>query len=105
MLTPIPFQGLSGKTYHYFLYDLDAEHMPAPANYVVVKVTPTSYEPVYIGETEDVSRCFGGHELMSCFQSHGAMHVCLRLNEQDQAVRAREKQDLIDFYQPPCNRA
>lgn len=58
---------------------------------------------IYVGQTEDLSTEFGHHHKQSCFDKYGAYCVCVH-EEADSDTRLQIVRDLIDNYDPPCNR-
>jgi hypothetical protein len=58
---------------------------------------------IYVGQTEDLSTEFHDHHKQSCFDQYKANCVCID-EEEDKDSRSHIVQDLIDKYNPPCNR-
>jgi hypothetical protein len=100
----IQWEGTSGTTYKYYIYDLNEAHDAVPANYVFAKETkPNTYAPIYIGETGDISERFDNHHKIDCIRRHGATHIHTHKSSVDKKVRCVEEADLIAKWHPPCN--
>ena len=76
-----------------------------PGNYIFARQEPnTPPWPLYIGETSNLrERLVPSHERMDCVCSAGATLIYIHENNDESARRAEER-DLIDFYNPSCNR-
>ena len=76
-----------------------------PGNYIFAKQTPTTPSwPLYIGETSNLQqRLVRSHEKMDCVLREEATHIYTHEND-DESTRKAEESDLVNFYDPPCNR-
>lgn len=103
----IPFQGLSGRRYEYYLLDgLRAENINAvPGNYVMAKRLPTGvFAPIYFGESGDLKTRLPNHpELWAAFNLYGANCVLAHANHSGEQGRCAEERDLIAYWNPPLN--
>ena len=106
----IKWTGQSGKEYGYAIYKLDETYKAVPANYVFVKEitaaqgsTPALFNPIYVGQTSDISQRFENHRKMPCIKRDGATHICVHISSEDEAVRLAEESDIIKQWNPPCN--
>jgi len=100
----IKWLGNSGKEYTYWVYNIGTSFKESPANYVFAKETkPSALQPIYIGETGDISERFDNHLKMPCILNNGATHVCVRKTNDDKKARCKEESDLIENYHPVCN--
>lgn len=99
------WKGESGKSYMYTIYRLDDEFTSFPANYIFAKrVRQHEWEAVYIGQTEDLGDRLANHERRECAIRNGATSIHAHETGGGESVRKREEQDLIDRYDPHCNR-
>lgn len=57
---------------------------------------------IYIGQTGDLSTRFDDHHKADCFTSHKANCICTHCDD-DEDSRLAKEQDLIAYYNPPCN--
>lgn len=100
----IKWIGQSDRKYEYDIHTLDTTHKAVPANYVFAKQTePNTYNPIYAGETGDISERFDNHHKMPCIIREGATHICTHTSSSDDKVRKAEESDIIERWHPPCN--
>ena len=100
----INWRGRSGREYAYHIYPIGTEFKSAPGNYVFAKQTrPNTFQPIYIGETEDLSQRFDNHHKMPCIRRNGATHITVHANYNGEQARKAEEADLIANYRPICN--
>jgi hypothetical protein len=100
--------GSSGQQYSFRVYVWENKFKPLAAVYVVAERTaePSQsprYRPLYVGETEDLSRVFVDHPKDECFQLYYANTIAV-LPEPDRATRLRIREDLCSGLAPPCNK-
>ncbi len=103
----ITLSGASGAEYTLRIYVWETAFKAVPGVYVVASrdVDPnrsTSYTPIFVGTTDDLSTAFGAHPRSECFQMYLA-NVIGVVHQKDAAVRARIADDLIAALAPPCN--
>lgn len=103
----LTFTGKSGETYALRVYVWQTKFKPLPAVYVVVSrsIEPgaaATYQPVFVGTADDLSKAFKAHPRDDCFQLHYANTIGV-LKEDDPAARERIAADLIAALDPPCN--
>ncbi|HLF13178.1 MAG TPA: hypothetical protein VJA26_18410 [Gammaproteobacteria bacterium] len=105
----VAFAGRSGKAYELRVYVWETKFKALPGVYVVASrsmepgATP-SYQPLFVGMAEDLSKVFQNHPRTECFQLHYANTIGV-LREPDIAARERIVKDLIAGLEPPCNAA
>jgi len=99
--------GRSGRQYYYGIYPRDWRFAPRqPGNYIyAVESTPSKLLPLYIGQTDDLDR--GLLERDPECNPFGATHLCAHFNYYEYGVAGRlaEERDLIELWQPACNRS
>jgi hypothetical protein len=103
----VTFGGQSGRKYELRIYVWNTKFKPLPGVYVVASRaiepgTAPSYEPLFVGVAEDLSKAFRKHPRGDCFQMHYA-NVIGVLKEADAQVREQIAADLIAGLSPPCN--
>lgn len=105
----LAFTGQSGRHYEFRVYVWQTPLRAVPAIYVVTEriaepKQPPSYKPLFIGNTEDVSRVFSSQpqSRRDCFDLHYANTVAV-LVETDDTRRSAIAQDLLAAFRPPCN--
>ena len=97
--------GLSGRRYQYWVYPLGTRFDRVPGNYLFAReATPQRWLPCYIGQTENLQDRLGDHEKEACARHHGATHLHAHQNLGGEEARKMEEEDLIQQWQPPCNR-
>lgn len=98
------FAGISGCSYPFITYPLDADLPDIGAVYIFIgtPTIPGQYEPLYIGETDAFTPPILTYEKWLCVVRKMGDCVCIYV-EDDAAARLQVKQDLIDLYHPPCN--
>jgi hypothetical protein len=103
----LAFTGKSGETYSLRVYVWETRFKALPAVYLVASrsvepgAVPT-YQPLFVGAADDLSKAFKSHPRNDCFQLHYANTIAV-LQEQDPAARERIAADLIAALEPPCN--
>jgi hypothetical protein len=103
----VTFAGQSGREYELRVYVWDTKFKALPGVYVVASRSieagsPPSYQPLFVGTAEDLSKVFKQHPRTDCFQMHYANTIGV-LKEPDAAQRERIARDLLDGLSPPCN--
>lgn len=101
----IHWTGASGKKYKYGIYKIGTSFKDCPGNYIFAKETsPGHWRPLYIGETEDLRDRLSDHEKMPCVTRNGGTHVHVHVSSSDTDVRRIEENDLLDKWDPICNK-
>ena len=105
----IAFAGRSGASYDFRVYVWETKFKAIPGVYVVASRTiepgqPPQYQPLFIGQTADLSAALRGHPRDECFQMYLG-NVIGVLKETDDARRTSILSDLLDGLAPPCNAA
>lgn len=101
----IYWTGASGKKYKYLIYKIGTSFKDCPGNYIFAKETsPGSWKPLYIGETENLRDRLSDHEKMPCITRNGGTHVHAHVSPSDTDVRRVEESDLLDKWDPVCNK-
>ena len=97
--------GKSGTKYGYWILDLNASFKSEPGNYIFAKKEASgNWAAVYIGETDDFKKRMSNHEKRPCAIRNGATHNHAHTSSAGEKVRRAEEKDLIDNYDPPCNK-
>ena len=101
----INWPGSSGKTYQYWIYKIGTPFKDEPGNYIFVKQTsPNKWSPIYIGETDSLARRIPNHEKLPCVERNGGTHICVHTSSSNETARRSEESDLLNKWNPPCNR-
>ena len=104
-MTKQNWQGASGQSYEYEVLSFSANWNDVPGNYIFAKQMNNTWEPVYIGETSSLKdRITTSHEKYPCVFSHGFTHVHAHGSNSSQVIRRQEETDLLNRFNPPCNR-
>lgn len=107
ILESIVWAGRSGRQYHYGIYPPDWRFGPRQAgNYIYAVESDTSkLLPLYIGQTDDLDRRLSEND-PTC-NPFGATHLCAHFNYYEYGAfgRLAEERDLIELWQPACNRS
>jgi hypothetical protein len=103
----VTLAGRSGEEYELRVYVWDTKFKALPGVYVVASRTmepgsPATYQPLFVGIADDLSKVFKQHPRNDCFQLHYANTIGV-LKEPDAAQRERIARDLLDGLSPPCN--
>lgn len=101
------FKGASGRVYAFKVYALGTHFRKLSGVYVITNRSNTAdgghrHQPLYVGQTEDLSQPLGGHRKAEVFLEHGANCVCL-LSDASEDSRIAKERDLIAAFQPMCN--
>ena len=105
----VAFAGHSGTRYNFRIYVWETKFKTVPGVYVVASRTvepgqQAQYEPLFVGQTADLSAALKAHPRDECFQMYYA-NVVGMLKETDDARRTAILADLLDGLTPPCNGA
>jgi hypothetical protein len=90
--------GKSGKQYSFALYSLNTDFEALGAVYIFLRGT----DPVYVGETSDLSERFDGHHKAQEIRVHCADRIGVLLEGSGDRRLAIES-DLLRNYTWPCN--
>ena len=106
--------GDSGRPYSFDVYPWRTPFNSVGAVYMVLKKNGTNYdpiyigqtndlsEPIYIGQTNDLSERFDNHHKRTCFNRHGKTHIAV-YGESSASRRFSIETDLVRNYSPVCN--
>ena len=98
------WEGASGFRYHYEIHPIGDAFRSVPGNYIYSKQTKLgSWTPIYIGETDDLSKRVVDLRQCVCCANHGATHVHIRATSAGRSARLAEGADLRRKWKPPCN--
>jgi hypothetical protein len=106
-LGTVTFAGRSGQEYEFRVYVWETKFKALPGVYVVASraVEPggePTYEPVFVGTSDNLSKVFRNHPHDECFQLYYANTIAV-LQHDDEAARGRVARDLAENLLPPCN--
>ncbi len=105
MADTIDWPGETGKTYRYWF----ASKMVNPSmkkeagNYMFVKETSDDWEPVYIGQTNNLDERLTNHPELPCVRRNNGTHLMAHTTPGGETARKDEEDDLIAQWNPPCN--
>ena len=100
--------GASGREYVYTRYRTNTRWDAGSANYICAKMGNSlygdSFDPKYIGETENLKKRLPNHEKWPCCNRNGVNEI--HINREAKSLEERQKQeaDLVERYAPLCNR-
>ena len=92
----LDLKGASGAAYRFRVWPATAGHSPVAGNYVFLKETPSGFEVLLVGATNNLSLARAQWNKVTKL---GATHVFTRLNVA-RAARVAEHEDLVAAYQP-----
>ena len=106
-ISDVVLSGLSGRTYRFGVFPLDARFRNMGAVYVFSHRTLDSagkdnHAPVYIGQTGKLADGLSDHRNRSNIKEHEANCVCIHI-DWDEKLRSRIEKDLMVYYDPPGN--
>ena len=104
-LWTIELTGVSSKKYTFNVYSSDTSFKAIGAVYLISKRNHINrnHDFIYIWETGDLSTRFDNHHRQSCFDKN--WYNCISVyTENNEDERLEIETDLIDKYDPPCNR-
>ena len=107
-LGSITFEGQSGTRYGFRAYTFDHPLRRVGAVYAVLHSVPKPgggyvMNPLYFGQTGDITVRFEGHHRQQCFQRNDSNSIAFHVDEDEVSRRAKET-DLIRRWDPQCNR-
>jgi len=94
--------GDSGRSYSFDVYPWGPSFNSAGAVYMVLKKNGSNYDPIYIGQTGDLSERFDNHHKRDCFDRHGKTHIAVH-GGSSESRRFDIETDLVRNYSPVCN--
>ena len=104
MATSITMQGRSGATYAFEVHPWSTGFNNVGAVYAILRIRPDgAYDVLYVGQTGTLGARLSSHERQPCFDRERKTHVGAHVEGAEQ-TRLKIERDLIDFYDPPCNR-
>ena len=96
--------GESGQKYVYTRYSTDtAWKKEVSANYICASVEGSTFDAVYIGQTEDLRKRMSNHEKWPCCKQYGVNEIHINRDAESEEERLEQEDDLVDNYEPPCN--
>ncbi len=96
--------GQSGQKYRYTVYMFGTVFGPGPANYIFARESrPGHYQPLYVGQTDDLSEPFDDALARECLKQNRVTHIHVRHTDSREELRRAERSDLISIAKPPCN--
>ncbi len=100
--------GASREEYLYYIYWPSSDRLPnfkvASGNYIFTRlIARKQWQPIYIGQTHDLTGCAKDHHTNPCIGQNGATHLRARINENGDQARRAEMMDLVLYHSPPCN--
>jgi hypothetical protein len=103
----VTFRGSSGERYAFRVYVWETRFKAVPGVYLVASRTVepgqrAEYQPLFVGEAEDLSAALTGHPSDECFQMYYGNVVGV-LKEAQAARREEIVADLIAALSPPCH--
>ena len=99
------WRGASGNNYEYEVLRFDGNWNDVPGNYIFAEQVVNGWQPIYIGETGSLKdRITTSHEKYPCAVANGSTHVHAHASSANQAIRRQEETDLLNRFDPPCNR-
>ena len=97
------WEGVSGKTYKYWVHSIDTTFKSVSGNYIFARESPEGWYALYIGETGDLSdRLTTSHEKWDCAVHNGMTHIHAPTSSTSQSDRRDEESDLIERWNPVC---
>jgi len=99
------WEGESGKKYKYWIYEIGTSFKDEPGNYIFTKKTNYGrWLPLYIGETDSLASRLPNHEKLPCVMRNGGTHIHVHISSSNEAIRCSEEADLIQKWNPLCNK-
>ena len=106
-LASVVFAGKSGSNYSFDAYTLDTIFQNVGVVYIFTKRTikegTGDHERIYIGQTGELKNRIENHEKWDCFEFNGANCICVHMDAIEDS-RLHIETDLIQNYDPPCNK-
>ena len=108
-LSDVTLTGASANRYEFEVYSWGTQFTKAGGVYAITRRYQKSGEVgfthavLHIGHTGDLSTRFENHHGISCFREHNANCACVHRDNNGRSRRSKET-DLIEGYNPPCNR-
>lgn len=101
----IHWAGRSGKAYEYNIYKLGTKFKRIPANFIVTQMTTLKkWKPLYVGQSEDLSRYLEKIGNMPFIEENEATHIHVHANRAGLRSRLMEEHDLLNKWHPDLNR-
>jgi hypothetical protein len=100
--------GISGSSYTFTVYSQDTVFAAVGGVYAITRRYQKpdgnfTHDIIYIGQTSNLSERFDTHHRLDCFNRRNWNCICA-FSDADESSRLTRERDLIDAYDPPCNR-
>jgi predicted GIY-YIG superfamily endonuclease len=96
--------GISGKKYSYHIYPFGTALKAEAGNYIYAKLNAQNqWEPLYIGETDNLDSRVATHEKRERVGDNGVTHIHAHLTPGDRSIRLNEETDIRNNFKTPCN--
>jgi hypothetical protein len=104
-LGTIILTGASGTKYVFHIYDKNTTFQKFGAVYAITRKEDNSltHNIIYIGHTGDTSERFDNHHRIDCFNRNKWNRICIHSDDSEKS-RLKKESDLIEKYDPPCNK-
>lgn len=103
-VSTITLTGKSSRQYTFRIYRRVQKFTAVGAVYAMARRNEDGrYSIIYIGQTGDLSVRPLNHHRTACFDRNGADHLFIHA-QSDEKTRFAIETDLIQAYNPPCNR-
>ncbi len=98
------WQGQSGELYTYDVYEWPIRLSSGPGNYILARcISPGEWQPVLIGECDDLSALVDDGRLRNGFVRDGVTHIHVRPTLNPATIRRREVGDLAAQWNLPVD--
>jgi len=104
-LGTIILKGASGTEYTFYIYAKDTTFQKFGAVYAITRKEDDSltHNIIYIGQTGDTSERFDNHHRIGCFNKYKWNRICIHSDDNEKS-RLKKESDLIEKYNPDCNK-
>lgn len=101
----ITLTGVSGTKYQFHIYAKEATFTPFGAVYAITRKEDDSLTQniIYIGQTSNTIERFDSHLQLDCFNAYKWNRICIHPDNYESS-RIKKESDLIEAYNPVCNR-
>ena len=99
----ITLTGASGAQYSFNLYSKSLYWKSVPGVYIILRKNISGkYDPIYVGETEDLGDRIPNHHKLRCFERNGWTHLGFHY-EDNSSRRLYIENDILQNYNWVCN--
>lgn len=94
--------GKSGQKYRFWIYSYNKQFPAKPGNFIVCTMLANGWKPVFIGHTQDLSKCIEEIQEIDCVEKSFPTHIHAHFNPDSEEQRLEEAKDIWLHWGSEC---